>query len=58
MIISGISALVTGGASGLGGATARRLAGLGASVTIVDLPSSNGEQIAKDPHHGADPSTT
>jgi NAD(P)-dependent dehydrogenase (short-subunit alcohol dehydrogenase family) len=46
MNISGISALVTGGASGLGGATARRLAGLGAFVTIVDLPSSDGEQVA------------
>jgi NAD(P)-dependent dehydrogenase (short-subunit alcohol dehydrogenase family) len=46
MRINGISALVTGGASGLGGATARRLAEMGASVTIVDLPSSGGAAVA------------
>jgi NAD(P)-dependent dehydrogenase (short-subunit alcohol dehydrogenase family) len=46
MRISGISALVTGGASGLGWATARRLAEMGASVTIVDLPSSGGAAVA------------
>jgi NAD(P)-dependent dehydrogenase (short-subunit alcohol dehydrogenase family) len=46
MRISGISAIVTGGASGLGGATARRLAEMGASVTIVDLPSSGGAAVA------------
>lgn len=39
------SALVTGGASGLGLATARRLAGAGARVTIVDLPTSAGADI-------------
>ena len=32
-------ALVTGGASGLGGATVRRLHAEGAAVVIVDLPS-------------------
>ena len=37
MDIAGISALVTGGASGLGAASARRLAELGAKVGIVDL---------------------
>ena len=36
--IDGVSALVTGGASGLGLATARALAGRGARVTLVDLP--------------------
>jgi NAD(P)-dependent dehydrogenase (short-subunit alcohol dehydrogenase family) len=41
-------ALVTGGASGLGGATARRLHAEGASVVIVDLPSSPGEELAAD----------
>ena len=46
MNIEGSSALVTGGASGLGLATARRLAEAGASVTIVDLPSSQGAEIA------------
>lgn len=39
-------AVITGGASGLGRASATRLAGLGASVVLVDLPSSPGEQTA------------
>ena len=41
-------ALVTGGASGLGLATARELSGRGAKVVIVDLPSSAGEAAAKE----------
>jgi NAD(P)-dependent dehydrogenase (short-subunit alcohol dehydrogenase family) len=48
MRIEGISALVTGGASGLGRATAKELAGRGASVTIVDLPVSDGAAVAKE----------
>ena len=47
MRIEGISALVTGGASGLGLATARRLVDRGAvSVMLLDLPASRGEQAA------------
>lgn len=46
MQISGQGALVTGGASGLGLATARKLAAAGAQVTIIDLPNSRGEEIA------------
>ncbi|MCK9917277.1 MULTISPECIES: SDR family NAD(P)-dependent oxidoreductase [Microbacterium] len=46
MDITGASALVTGGASGLGFATAQRLTQLGATVTIVDLPSSPGAERA------------
>jgi len=46
MDIAGSAALVTGGASGLGLATARRLAAAGATVTIVDLPSSAGADLA------------
>ena len=46
MQIQGAGALITGGASGLGLATARRLAAVGAIVTIVDLPSSQGAEIA------------
>ena len=39
-------ALVTGGASGLGEATARRLLADGASVVLVDLPGGRGEELA------------
>ncbi|HJZ49863.1 MAG TPA: SDR family NAD(P)-dependent oxidoreductase [Roseiflexaceae bacterium] len=42
MQIAGSSALVTGGASGLGAATARRLAAHGARVTIADLNRAAG----------------
>ncbi|MFF1655102.1 3-hydroxyacyl-CoA dehydrogenase [Streptomyces sp. NPDC058255] len=41
------SALITGGASGLGRATAERLAANGAHTVIFDLPSSDGEAVAK-----------
>lgn len=41
-------ALVTGGASGLGGATVRRLHADGAAVVIVDLPSSSGAELAEE----------
>jgi NAD(P)-dependent dehydrogenase (short-subunit alcohol dehydrogenase family) len=46
--IAGKTALVTGGASGLGLATVRGLIAAGANVVIVDLPSSDGEVIAKE----------
>ncbi|MEO8827219.1 SDR family NAD(P)-dependent oxidoreductase [Lapillicoccus sp.] len=39
-------ALVTGGASGLGGATTRRLVADGARVVVVDLPTSPGADLA------------
>jgi NAD(P)-dependent dehydrogenase (short-subunit alcohol dehydrogenase family) len=48
MKISGSVALVTGGASGLGLATVRKLHDAGASVVILDLSSSNGTAIAKE----------
>ncbi len=48
MNVSGKVALVTGGASGLGGATAKTLHDAGASVVILDLPSSEGEVRAKE----------
>ncbi|HEY5185744.1 MAG TPA: 3-hydroxyacyl-CoA dehydrogenase [Actinomycetes bacterium] len=41
-------ALVTGGASGLGLATVQRLAAGGAKVVMVDLPTSQGNQLAAD----------
>ena len=46
MQLDGCSALVTGGASGLGNATARALVEGGAHVVILDLPSSEGEKAA------------
>lgn len=46
MRIEGISAVVTGGASGLGLAAARRLVALGAKVVIVDLKDSPGAEVA------------
>lgn len=46
MQLTDSSVLVTGGASGLGWATAQRLARRGAGVVIVDLPGSAGEQRA------------
>ncbi len=38
--------LVTGGASGLGAATVRRVVAQGASALILDLPSSRGSELA------------
>lgn len=46
MDLWGIAAIVTGGASGLGGATAERLARAGAKVTIFDLNADLGRAIA------------
>ncbi|WP_046112476.1 SDR family NAD(P)-dependent oxidoreductase [Aquincola tertiaricarbonis] len=48
MKTQGITALVTGGASGLGLAAARRLVGEGACVVIADLPQSAGESVARE----------
>jgi NAD(P)-dependent dehydrogenase (short-subunit alcohol dehydrogenase family) len=46
MNIEGASALVAGGASGLGAATVRRLHGAGARVTIADINAEQGEALA------------
>jgi len=46
MDVNGSSAVVTGGASGLGWATAQKLASQGAHVVILDLPTSAGEERA------------
>ena len=48
MELKGLSAVVTGGASGLGEATARALAAEGVKVAIFDLNVEKGEAVAKD----------
>ena len=48
MELKGAGALVAGGASGLGEATARELAGRGARVTIADLNEQRGEALASE----------
>ncbi len=48
MKIEGASAIVTGGASGLGAATARLLAQRGMKVVAVDLNEDLGSKIAKE----------
>ncbi|MEJ3403598.1 3-hydroxyacyl-CoA dehydrogenase [Rathayibacter sp. YIM 133350] len=53
MRIQGSSAIVTGGASGLGRGTASVLHAAGARVVLVDLPSSPGEQVAAEFGEGA-----
>jgi NAD(P)-dependent dehydrogenase (short-subunit alcohol dehydrogenase family) len=45
---SSVSAIVTGGASGLGEATARRLASHGVKVTLLDLDETKGAKVAAD----------
>ena len=51
MQFDGLTALVTGGASGLGQATTNALVERGAHVAILDLPQSNGAEAAA--AHGA-----
>ncbi|BBY55775.1 SDR family oxidoreductase [Mycobacterium koreense] len=48
MDINGASAIVTGGASGIGAATARQLAAKGAKVVVADLQAEKGEALAKE----------
>lgn len=48
MNIRGMAAVVTGGASGLGRATVEKLLTQGAKVVIADLPSSDGEAVARE----------
>src|SRR5690606_7305742 len=45
---AGTVAVVTGGASGLGLATVKRLVAAGAKAVIIDLPSSDGATVADD----------
>lgn len=48
MNLKGAAVVVTGGASGLGGATAKELASAGAKVAIFDLNEEQGEKLAKE----------
>jgi NAD(P)-dependent dehydrogenase (short-subunit alcohol dehydrogenase family) len=48
MDINGISAIVTGGASGIGEASARQLAAGGAKVVIADLNDEKGNALASE----------
>jgi NAD(P)-dependent dehydrogenase (short-subunit alcohol dehydrogenase family) len=48
MKIEGVNAVVAGGASGLGAATARALHAAGAKVTIADLNPERGEALAEE----------
>jgi NAD(P)-dependent dehydrogenase (short-subunit alcohol dehydrogenase family) len=48
MDINGVAAIVTGGASGLGEATARELARRGAKVAVFDRDAARGEQVASE----------
>lgn len=48
MKVEGKTALVTGGASGLGRAAVEAIASAGGSTVIVDLPTSEGEALAKE----------
>ena len=48
MQITGKVFIVTGGASGLGEGTARRLAAAGGKVVVADMQADKGEAVAKD----------
>jgi NAD(P)-dependent dehydrogenase (short-subunit alcohol dehydrogenase family) len=52
MKIKGSSALVTGGASGLGAATVRMLASQGAKVVIADVNEKGGNELAQELGNG------
>ena len=46
-MLKGMVGIVTGGGSGLGRATVERFVTEGAKITLVDLPDSKGEEVAK-----------
>ena len=48
MNLEGRSAIVTGGAGGLGSATVRRLVGSGCGVVVFDLDADRAGELAKE----------
>jgi len=48
MQISSVRAIITGGASGLGAATVKRIIAHGGRVAVFDLPTSHGAALAKE----------
>ena len=48
MDIKGVSAIVTGGASGIGAAVSRMLAARGAKVVVADVQEEKGNALAKE----------
>lgn len=52
MSLQGKAVIVTGGASGIGAATARRFARDGASVAVADLNASKAREVAEALHSG------
>src|SRR5215210_5683375 len=48
MDFEGATAVVTGGASGIGAACARQLGALGAKVVVADLNAAKGEAVASE----------
>jgi NAD(P)-dependent dehydrogenase (short-subunit alcohol dehydrogenase family) len=48
MELAGRSAVITGGAGGLGAATARRLVAIGMGVAVFDLDADRAAEVAKD----------
>jgi NAD(P)-dependent dehydrogenase (short-subunit alcohol dehydrogenase family) len=53
VLLEDTTVVVTGGASGLGQATGRLLAGCGCRVLLIDLGSSHGAAVAAEVGHGA-----
>ena len=48
MDVKGLAAVVTGGGSGMGAETARKLAAAGAKVALLDINKTNAEAVAKE----------